>query len=125
MKKIFLVAIIFFFVGALGCEEPEHNGKVIFYTNAQAVLNCGSFDVEIYIDDELVGVLEEPRLPLDDNKPECDSEDDNTLVVLELPEGEYEYTARLTCSSTLKYLGDFEVNLEGCTLEYIDLTYTD
>ncbi len=125
MKKILIISILIV-VALISCdkENDENHGKVTFYTNAQAVLNCGSFDVEIYIDNSLEGVIKEPYLPLD-NAPECNSKNSETLLVIDKPEGDYEFTARLTCSETLKYMGEFRVKNDSCSLVYIDLTYSE
>ena len=117
---IFILSII----TLLGCDSnhDQFTNNVIFYTNAQAVLNCGLFDVEIYMDSSLVGVIKEPLVPLD-STPDCNSTNSETILVIDKPEGEYEFTARLTCSETLKYLGTFIVNMDSCSLVYVDLTY--
>lgn len=125
MRKISIISILIL-IAIISCDKDkdEYTSKVTFYTNAQAVLNCGSFDVEIYIDNSLEGIIKEPYLPLDDT-PECNSNNSETLLVIEKPEGEYEFTARLTCSETLKYLGEFRVKNDSCSLVYIDLTYSE
>jgi len=122
--RISLIISILTIATLISCDKDDDNitGKVTFYTNAQAVLNCGSFDVEIYIDNSLIGTIEEPYLPLDET-PKCNSNSSKTLLVIEKPEGDYEFTARLTCSETLKYMGDFKVKKDSCSLVYIDLTY--
>ena len=123
MKYIFLYALLIFTsIVLISCEPEVYTGKVTFYTNAQVILNCGPFDVEIYIDNSLEGMIEEPFLPLGE-APACDNHTRETLLVLEKPEGNYEFTARLTCSETLKYLGEFNVKRDSCSLIYIDLTY--
>ena len=123
LNKLFIISI-FLILLLLSCEIEKNNisGKVTFYTNAQAVLNCGPFDEEIYMDSSLIGNLKETYLPFDDT-PECNSTSSETLLVIAKPEGDYEFTARLTCSETLKYPGDFSVKKDSCTLVYIYLTY--
>jgi hypothetical protein len=125
MKNIILIPF-FFILLLLSCEKDtdENTGNVTFYTNAQFVLNCGSFDVEIYIDSSLVGILKKP-FPFYET-PECNSNSSETILTIEKPEGEYEFTAILTCcSETSKYLGDFKVKKNSCSLVYIDLTYSE
>jgi hypothetical protein len=119
-STLLLLLLTLFFLTA--CEKDQNKGRVTFYTNAQYVLNCGPFDVEIYIDNSLIGVIKESYLPLD-STPECYSLSNERLLSLEEPEGDYEFTARLTCSETLKYLGNFRVKKDSCSLVYIDLTY--
>jgi len=58
--------------------------------------------VEIYLDSSLVGILEEPFLPINET-PECNSISSKTILTIKKPEGDYEFTARLTCSETLEY----------------------
>ncbi len=125
MRKIYSISV-FIILALISCDKgkDESTGKVTFYTNAQAVLNCGSFDVEIYIDNSMEGTIKEPYPPLDD-APECNSKSSETLLVIEKPEGDYEFTARLTCSETLKYMGEFRVKKDSCSLVYIDLTYSE
>lgn len=122
MNRFILLSILILVGFLISCDKENNTGKVTFYTNAQAVLNCGPFDVEIYIDNSLEGIIKEPYLPLNET-PECNSSNSETLLVIEKPEGDYEFTARLTCSETLKYIGDFKVKNDSCTLVYINLTY--
>ena len=122
MNRFILLSILLSVGFLISCDKENNTGKVTFYTNAQAVLNCGPFDVEIYIDNSLEGIIKEPYLPLNET-PECNSSNSETLLVIEKPEGDYEFTARLTCSETLKYIGDFKVKNDSCTLVYINLTY--
>ena len=122
MNRFILLSILILVGFLISCDKENNTGKVTFYTNAQAILNCGPFDVEIYIDNSLEGIIKEPYLPLNET-PECNSSNSETLLVIEKPEGDYEFTARLTCSETLKYIGDFKVKNDSCTLVYINLTY--
>lgn len=122
MNRFILLSILILVGFLISCDKENNTGKVTFYTNAQAVLNCGPFDVEIYIDNSLEGIIKESYLPLNET-PECNSSNSETLLVIEKPEGDYEFTARLTCSETLKYIGDFKVKNDSCTLVYINLTY--
>jgi hypothetical protein len=126
MKRLVFLSLLTIVIFLKGCdkENDENTGRVTFYTNAQAVMNCGSFDVEIYIDNSLEGIIKKPNLPLD-NTPECNSKNSETLLVIYKPEGNYEFTARLTCSETLKYMGEFKVKKDSCSLVYIDLTYSE
>lgn len=125
-SRISLISAILILI--VGCErndiDDKNTGTVTFYTNAQFALNCGPFDVEIYIDSILAGILEEPFLPVN-KTPEGNISSGKTTLTIIKPEGEYEFTARLTCSETLKYLGDFTVKKDSCYLVYIDLTYSD
>ncbi|MBN2519931.1 MAG: hypothetical protein JXB17_05465 [Bacteroidales bacterium] len=121
-NKFYLLFLLVAFF--LSCEKEDDFGTVTFYTNAQFALNCGPFDVEIYIDSSLVGILEEPFLPISET-PECNVNSSKTILTINKPEGEYKFSARLTCSETLKYLSDFKVKKDSCSLVYIDLTYSE
>ncbi len=122
--RISLIISILTITTLISCEKDKETetGKVTFYTNAQLALNCGPFDVDIYIDNTLVGKLEEPFLPISET-PDCNANSSKTILTINKPEGEYEFTARLTCSETLKYMGDFKVKKDSCSLVFIDLTY--
>lgn len=124
--RIRLILTFLMFIALIGCDEESKisSGKVIFYTNAQLALDCGPFDVDIYIDNSLVGTLEEPFLPSSDT-PDCNVSSSKSILTIKKPEGGYEFTAKLTCSETLKYLGDFSVKKDSCSFVYIDLTYSD
>ena len=124
--RISLILSFLIIATLLSCnkEDERISGKVTFYTNAQLALNCGSFDVDIYIDNSLIGTLEEPFLPLDE-APDCNANSSKSILTIDKPEGEYEFTARLTCSETLKYIGNFKVKQDSCSLVYIDLTYSE
>ena len=118
----FLLLIICSFL--LSCEKDsdKNTENVIFYTNAQAMLNCGPFDVEIYIDGSLEGIIEEPVTQASENI-DCSFGNSEIFLVIEKPEGDYEYTAKLTCSDNAEYLGNFTVKKDSCSVVYIDLTY--
>ncbi len=124
--RIFLIPVILIFVTACKKNTPDdkNTGKVTFYTNAQLVLNCGPFDVEVYIDSSLAGTLESSFLPTNE-APACNASPGKTILSVNKPEGEYEFTARLTCSETLKYLGNFKIKKDSCSLVFIDLTYRE
>ncbi len=99
--RVSLIISILTIATLISCEKDKETdtGKVTFYTNAQFALNCGPFDVEIYIDNSLVGKLEEPFLPISET-PDCNANSSKTILTIDKPEDEYEFTARLTCSET-------------------------
>ena len=84
MNRFILLSILILVGFLISCDKENNTGKVTFYTNAQAVLNCGPFDVEIYIDNSLEGIIKEPYLPLNET-PECNSSNSETLLVIEKP----------------------------------------
>nr|WP_319509620.1 hypothetical protein [uncultured Draconibacterium sp.] len=118
----FLLLIICSFL--LSCEKDsdKNTGNVLFYTNAQAMLDCGPFDVEIYIDGALEGIIEKPVTQASENV-DCSFGNSEFVLVIEKPEGDYEFTAKLTCSENAEYLGEFSAKKDSCSVVYIDLTY--
>jgi hypothetical protein len=127
MKKLPILPILISFLIITACEKnkDDNQPKVTFYTNAQAIFNCGSFDVEVYVDSTLVGVLKEPYLPLN-SAPECSTGSGETVLTINKPEGEYDFFAKFSCSTiTLNYSGSFRVKKDSCSLVFIDLTYNE
>ncbi len=121
MKKIIILSLLLI---TLSCqkENNENFGKVLFYTNAQAMLNCGPFDVEIYINGSLEGIIENPVTQKDENI-DCSYNNSKSILVIEKPEGNYEFTAKLTCSEDLEYLDKITIKKDSCSVVFIDLTY--
>ena len=126
MKQSIFFSLLIICSFLLSCEKDndKNPGNVIFYTNAQAMLNCGPFDVEIYIGGSLVGIIEKP-FTQEDKNIDCSYGNSDAILNLEKPEGNYEFTAKLTCSETLQYLGEFTVKQDSCSVVFIDLTYGD
>lgn len=85
-----------------GCKKDNgkstNQGKIVFYTNAQAMLNCGSFDETINMDGDSVGTLSEPYV--EDVKPSGQESNSFTLVV-EKNFGSYTYSAKFNCGQTI------------------------
>jgi hypothetical protein len=98
-----------------GCTADEGSGTVLFYTNIQATLDCGQFDVEIYIDGELEGKLVNPLLPFD-RIPDCSANDTLTTLKIGLPAGQYEYEAKASCLQYINKTGQFAISDGGCTI---------
>lgn len=121
---LFSLLIISFFMVSCQKNNDEITGKVLFYTNAQAMLNCGPFEVEIYIDDSLEGIIEKP-LTQEDENIDCNYGKSEFTLILEKPEGNYKFTAKLTCSEDSEYLGEFIVKKDSCTVVFIDLTHEE
>ena len=124
MKQIVLFLLLITCLFLISCKKDcdENTGNVLFYTNAQAMLNCGPFDMEIYIDDSFEGKIEKP-LTQEDENIDCSYENSEYFLNLEKREGDYEFKAKLTCSENLKYLGGFTVKKDSCSVVFIDLTY--
>ncbi|WP_321347403.1 hypothetical protein [uncultured Draconibacterium sp.] len=119
LTSIFFLLVLFV---VAGCDknENENTGNVLFYTNAQAMLNCGPFDVEIYIDGSLEGIIEKPVTQESENV-DCSLGNNEFVLIIEKPEGEYEFTAKLTCSENEEYRGEFTVKEDSCSVVFIDL----
>lgn len=123
MKTKLLFIIITSFI-IVSCEKNENNtikdfGYVLFYTNAQFVLNCGEFDVNVYINDSIAGKIKQPFLPID-SVPYCES--NNTASVLKLKKmvGIYNYSADFYCSNKNQWSGNFKIVKDSCTIISLD-----
>ena len=86
------------------------------------MLNCGPFDVEIYINGSLEGIIENPVTQKDENI-DCSYNNSKSILVIEKQEGNYEFTAKLTCSEDLEYLDKITIKKDSCSVVFIDLTY--
>ena len=62
------------------CDKEDASGTVLFYTNAQFLLNCGPFEVEVFINDSYAGTIELPLLPID-SIPNCTSGESQSLLL--------------------------------------------
>ena len=120
--KILIVSIMYL-ITLISCEkkdEYKNDGEVSFYTNAQAFLNCGEFDVDVYIDSIKIGVLSKP-LPIlaTDKQPDCG---DPLTLTIKKKTGEYVYSAEGKCGSNLKWEGDFQIMKDSCTKIFLNIT---
>ncbi len=134
MKKLILITSITAFL-IYNCgnrddiipEDTENtgNGYVLFYTNAQALLNNSAFDVNVYISDSLNGKLPEAFLP-QQSVPSCDITDTLSVLKIQKPVGEYSYTAdfyytkNMYCDP-LGWSGNFEIKKDSCSVVYLSL----
>lgn len=120
MRKIiiFLFVIIFF---ACSCDKnddsPTETGNVIFYTNAQALLNCGPFDVDVKINDESFGSISEAYI--EDFHPNCTNT--NSTLLIDKAKGSYKYTATIDCGQYGYWNGEFETIKDSCTYVFLDI----
>ena len=124
MKTNMMLVVLIVFLSNLlpyGCTDNNdiitQEGKIVFYTNAQAILNCGSFNVNIYIDNELVGKLHEPYLDI--QKPECNNSTTTTLV-LEVKVGEHKFHTSMDCQNSNNWSSVIDVYRDSCTYVYLD-----
>ena len=115
MYKIRISILILILVTLVSCKKnDEYDGEVTFYTNAQALLNCGPFDVYVYINDEKVGTLSQP-LPIieTDPKPKCG---DPLTFTIKKKKGDYSFSAEGECGfENLKWEGEFQIVKDSCT----------
>ena len=119
LLKISLLIMTLTLTGT-GCEKKEEilkTGNVIFYTNAQAIVNCGPFNVEIYLDNHLAGMISTPFT--EDTQPDCINSTATTM--LEKKEGQYNYTAKMNCGQYGEWSGEFEITPGICTFVYLDI----
>ena len=123
MKQANFFSLLLLCLLLLSCSKNDdrHTGNVLFYTNAQAMVNCGPFDVEIYIDGSMEGIIKEPVTEAYDNI-DCSFGTSEFVLVIEKPEGHYAFTAKLTCSENAEYLGEFSAKKDSCAVVFIDLS---
>ncbi len=98
-------------------ESDSNKGNVIFYTNAQALLNCGPFNVDVYIDSNLVGSI--TNAYVDEIKPDC-IESDFTIKA-EMAVGDYKYYAVPNCGNFNNWSGEFNVFHDSCNYIFLDI----
>lgn len=115
--------LIYFFVISCSKQEATTNaeyGNVLFYTNAQYALNCGIFDVNIYIDDSFQGAINIPYLSI--YKPPCESIDTAGLLKITIEKGTHNYYADYCCSDPPKRVtGQFTIEQDSCVLIFQDV----
>jgi hypothetical protein len=103
-------------------ENPNTNysldtGTVIFYTNAQALLNCGPFKVEIKINNKYAGIINKAYVK--DFQPNCTN--DSSVFLIKKVVGYYNYTAKIDCEQYGKWNGNFKVKNNSCTKIFLDI----
>jgi hypothetical protein len=123
MKPLSFLLLLILGSFLLSCEKnsDKDTGNVIFLTNAQAMLDCGPFDVEIYIDGTLEGVIEEPVTLVNENT-DCSLGNQDCCLLIQKPDGAYDFTAKLTWSDNVEYLGSFTEKKDSCSVVFIDLS---
>ena len=94
------VLLLLFAISFVSCKKEEGKGQVVLYTHNQALLNCGDFEVEILLGDEIMGTIEKPLLPFD-FVPDCVTNDESAVLNLKLPEGKYQFVAIGHCGPDL------------------------
>jgi len=122
MKTTLLkLSFIFLLLGLMGagCKKDviSGNGKIVFYTNAQALLNCGPFNVNIFIDDGLVGSISKPYI--EEAYPDCVNSTATLLV--DKNSGKYSYTAEMNCGQYGAWVGEVEIYPDSCIYVFLDI----
>ena len=104
MKRT-IVYMLLLLTALFSCQRDEDSttGEIVFYTNAQAMLNCGPFDVVVYLNGDNAGTLSIPYVS--DTLPNLQESDSSVLIVEKEP-GHYTYSACFSC-------GDSPHNCDG------------
>lgn len=98
-------------------ENNSKKGSIIFYTNAQALLNCGPFNVDVFIDSNIVGSLKNAYV--DNIKPNCIASD--FTIKNEMAIGNYKYYAVPNCGNYNNWSGEFNVFDDSCSYIFLDI----
>jgi hypothetical protein len=122
MKRLLLAALIL--AAFASCEKDKETVKILFYTNAQLVTNCGSFNVNVYVDDKLVGTLQ-TAYSAKSTSISCDTKDeDGGILAVEVEKGkEHTYIAIGDCKTNMIRTGAFCLSDFDCMSIFID--YSD
>ena len=113
----FLITILTFYSCDMNDNDSSKTGNVVFYTNAQAMLNCGPFNVDVYIENDSIGSISEPYV--DDSYPDCIN---STMTVKsENKVGIYKYTARIDCGQYGEWKGELEILPDSCSYIFLDI----
>ena len=84
-------------------------------------MNCGPFDVYVYVDGENVGILSQPLPILEtDSQPNCG---DPLTLTIKKKKGDYSFSAEGECGyENITWEGDFKIVKDSCTRIFLDLT---
>ena len=107
----FLLLVVF----SVSCESDPEQGNIVFYTKIQLLLNCGEFGVDIMLENEKMGTLAKPFWP-HDGLPDCETNDDGTLLSLNLSEGEFQFIAVANCGGDLRDTVIISVTESECSV---------
>lgn len=124
MKKLLLAALILAaFASCKKDKESNDTVKILFYTNAQMIVNCGPFNVDVYVDDKLVGTLENPYSDKKVSIP-CDIKDENgSILAVEVEKGkDHTYIAKGDCKTNMTCSGGFCFTDFDCQSIFIDFS---
>ena len=125
MKKI--VCALLILAAFASCKKDKETSsdstKVFFYTNAQMILNCGPFNVDVYVDDKLCGTLENAYSDKRVSLP-CDVKDTNgAILAVDVEQGkEHTWKAVANCGIEMTCRGGFCISEDGCQTIFIDFS---
>ncbi len=123
MKAIKIIIIVLSLALYSSCSDTNKSedeyGYVLFYTDAHFYMNSDQFDVDIYINEEKVGILKYP-FPIG-SIPDCNNNDTLNTLKLNLESGRYKYSARCPNYTTMSWDGFFEIHNDSCTIIFLKL----
>ena len=121
MRNLLLAALILAaFAGCKKDKESVDTVKVMFYTNAHLYVNCGGFDVRVYVDDKLCGILNNSRAPKEISIP-CDEKDESGILAVEVEKNvEHTYIAVSECGISKVLKGGFCFSDDECHSVFLD-----
>ena len=121
MKKV--ISALLILAAFVSCKKDKESDstKVFFYTNAQMIVNCGPFGVDVYVDDKLCGTLENPYFDKEVSIP-CDMKDTNgAILAVEFEKGNHKFKAVGNCNDMV-CSGEFNVTNDDCQSVFIDFS---
>lgn len=123
MKKLlFATLLLAAFASCKKDKESNDTVKVMFYTNAHLYVNCGGFDVRVYVDDKLCGILNNSRAPKEISIP-CDEKDESGILAVEVEKNvEHTYRAESECDGGIlkQPKGGFCFSDDECHSVFLD-----
>ena len=125
MKKqilfLILISSLLIYFSACSKKDSTNTSEVFLYTNAHMINSI--YDIEISIDNKIVGHIDASSIVSNDNC-ECDDPMKNGLV-LSLEKGIHLYEATNLNSNatntTNKWTGQFEIKETGCCTVFLDV----
>ena len=120
MKRT-IVYMLLLLTALFSCQKNEDNttGEIVFYTNAQAMLNCGPFDVVVYMNGDSIGAISESYV--EDTRPATLEGIPGTLILNKEP-GRYLYSAKFSCGQTIgTWDGELQTDRDGPLYIFLDI----
>ena len=116
MKTKLAIVCMIIMLLATSCGLLD-TGKAVFYTNAQAMLDCGPFNVDIYIGEDFVGSITD--FYLEESSPDCINSAKTVMVEKDM--GVYEYRALANCGQYGAWSGKVRIMSNSCSVVFLDL----